>query len=56
MVLPLSYFIQTPFQNWTRERAALIGTALTGGGTSRLIRGVRRRASAARAGGGPAGS
>ena len=28
MVLPLSYFIQTPFQNWTRESASLIGTAM----------------------------
>lgn len=28
MVLPLTYFIQTPFQNWTRESACLIGTAL----------------------------
>ncbi|OYW29677.1 MAG: mechanosensitive ion channel protein MscS [Caulobacter sp. 12-67-6] len=28
MVLPLSYFIQTPFQNWTRESAALIGTVM----------------------------
>lgn len=28
MVLPLSYFIQTPFQNWTRESSALIGTAM----------------------------
>ncbi len=27
MVLPLTYFIQTPFQNWTRETARLIGTA-----------------------------
>ncbi len=27
MVLPLSYFIQQPFQNWTRETARLIGTA-----------------------------
>ena len=27
MVLPLSYFISTPFQNWTRENARLIGTA-----------------------------
>ncbi|MBN9562678.1 MAG: mechanosensitive ion channel family protein [Alphaproteobacteria bacterium] len=25
MVLPLSYFIEHPFQNWTRESAALIG-------------------------------
>ncbi|WP_306414821.1 mechanosensitive ion channel family protein [Brevundimonas aurantiaca] len=28
MVLPLSYFISTPFQNWTRENARLIGTAM----------------------------
>lgn len=28
LVLPLTYFIQTPFQNWTRENAALIGTAM----------------------------
>lgn len=27
MVLPLSYFITKPFQNWTRETARLIGTA-----------------------------
>jgi len=27
MVLPLTYFIQKPFQNWTRENARLIGTA-----------------------------
>lgn len=26
MVLPLSYFIETPFQNWTRNSAALIGS------------------------------
>jgi len=26
LVLPLTYFIQTPFQNWTRETADLIGT------------------------------
>jgi small-conductance mechanosensitive channel len=28
MVLPLSYFIEHPFQNWTREGASLIGTVL----------------------------
>lgn len=28
MVLPLTYFMQTPFQNWTRESASLIGTAM----------------------------
>ena len=27
MVLPLSYFITKPFQNWTRENARLIGSA-----------------------------
>lgn len=28
MILPLSYFITTPFQNWTRETSRLIGTAM----------------------------
>lgn len=28
MILPLTYFIQQPFQNWTRESARLIGTAM----------------------------
>ena len=28
MILPLTYFIQQPFQNWTRESASLIGTAM----------------------------
>ncbi len=28
MILPLSYFIENPFQNWTRESAALIGTVM----------------------------
>lgn len=28
LVVPLTYFIQTPFQNWTRETASLIGTAM----------------------------
>ena len=28
MVLPLSYFIEHPFQNWTREGSALIGTVM----------------------------
>lgn len=27
MILPLTYFIQKPFQNWTRDNASLIGTA-----------------------------
>ncbi|MEK9970702.1 MAG: mechanosensitive ion channel family protein, partial [Ferrovibrio sp.] len=28
MILPLSYFIEKPFQNWTRENADLIGTVM----------------------------
>jgi small-conductance mechanosensitive channel len=28
MILPLSYFIQQPFQNWTRQSANLIGTVM----------------------------
>ncbi|NKC34124.1 mechanosensitive ion channel family protein [Falsiroseomonas selenitidurans] len=28
MVLPLSYFLEHPFQNWTRESSSLIGTAM----------------------------
>jgi small-conductance mechanosensitive channel len=28
MILPLSYFIEHPFQNWTRESSALIGTVM----------------------------
>jgi small-conductance mechanosensitive channel len=28
MILPLTYFIEKPFQNWTRDGSALIGTAM----------------------------
>ena len=28
LVLPLTYFIQNPFQNWTREKAELIGQVI----------------------------
>ena len=28
MIVPLSYFIEKPFQNWTRESSALIGVAM----------------------------
>ncbi|HEY6024872.1 MAG TPA: mechanosensitive ion channel family protein [Pseudolabrys sp.] len=28
MVVPLTYFIEKPFQNWTRETSALIGTVM----------------------------
>ena len=28
MVLPLTYFMEKPFQNWTRESASLIGSVM----------------------------
>ena len=28
LILPLTYFIEKPFQNWTRESSTLIGTVL----------------------------
>lgn len=28
LIVPLTYFIEKPFQNWTRENSALIGTAM----------------------------
>jgi small-conductance mechanosensitive channel len=28
MILPLNYFIEKPFQNWTRESASIIGTVM----------------------------
>jgi small-conductance mechanosensitive channel len=28
MIVPLSYFIEHPFQNWTRENSSLIGTVM----------------------------
>jgi small-conductance mechanosensitive channel len=28
MIVPLTYFIEKPFQNWTRESSTLIGTVL----------------------------
>ena len=28
MIVPLAYFIEKPFQNWTREGSAIIGTVL----------------------------
>lgn len=28
LILPLNYFIEKPFQNWTRESASLIGTVM----------------------------
>jgi len=28
MIVPLAYFIEKPFQNWTRESSAILGTAM----------------------------
>lgn len=28
LIVPLTYFVQTPFQNWTRESASLIGSVM----------------------------
>jgi len=28
LIVPLSYFIETPFQNWTREEASLLGVVM----------------------------
>lgn len=43
MVLPLTYFIQKPFQNWTRESASLIGTAMVYVDYSAPIEVLRRK-------------
>ena len=28
LIVPLTYFIEKPFQNWTREGAAVMGSAM----------------------------
>ena len=43
MILPLTYFIQKPFQNWTRENASLIGTAMVYVDYSAPIEVLRRK-------------
>lgn len=50
MVLPLTYFIQKPFQNWTRESASLIGTAMIYVDYSTPIEPLRRKLSEIAAG------
>jgi small-conductance mechanosensitive channel len=48
MVVPLSYFIERPFQNWTRDAASLIGTVLLhvdyGADVSRIRRKLEKAA------------
>jgi len=43
MVVPLSYFIEKPFQNWTYESAAQIGAVLLRVGYSVSVHRLRRR-------------
>ena len=43
MVVPLSYFIEKPFQNWTYEGAAQIGTILFRVGPSVSVDRLRRK-------------
>jgi small-conductance mechanosensitive channel len=43
MILPLSYFIEKPFQNWTREGASLIGTAFLHVDYTAPVSAMRRR-------------
>ena len=43
MVVPLSYFIEKPFQNWTYEGAAQIGAVLLRVGYTVSVEGVRRK-------------
>ncbi|KQQ34321.1 mechanosensitive ion channel protein MscS [Rhizobium sp. Leaf306] len=43
MILPLSYFIENPFQNWTREGSALIGTVMIYLDYSVPVSAIRRR-------------
>jgi|SRR5579871_6675912 len=44
MVVPLSYFMEKPFQNWTREGSAIIGTVLLYLDYSAPIERIRERA------------
>ena len=44
LILPLSYFIEHPFQNWTRESASLIGSVLVYVDYSVPVQAVREEA------------
>jgi small-conductance mechanosensitive channel len=43
MILPLSYFIENPFQNWTRDSSELIGTVMIYLDYSVPVNAVRRK-------------
>jgi small-conductance mechanosensitive channel len=44
LILPLSYFIERPFQNWTRDSAELIGTVMLYVDYTIPVAAVRRKA------------
>lgn len=44
LIVPLSYFIDNPFQNWTREAASLIGTVLIHLDYTAPVAEIRRKA------------
>ena len=44
LVLPLNYFIEKPFQNWTREGAALIGSVMIYVDYSAPVSAIRQKA------------
>src|SRR5262249_17039404 len=44
MVVPLSYFMEKPFQNWTREGAAILGSVLLYLDYSAPIEAIRAKA------------
>jgi small-conductance mechanosensitive channel len=43
MIVPLTYFIEKPFQNWTRESGALLGSVLIRADYTVPVEEVRRR-------------
>ncbi|WP_334165232.1 mechanosensitive ion channel family protein [Phenylobacterium sp.] len=43
LVVPLTYFLQKPFQNWTRESASLLGTAMVHVDYATPVETVRRK-------------
>jgi small-conductance mechanosensitive channel len=43
LIVPLSYFIEKPFQNWTREKAALLGSVYLYVDYSVPVEAVRKR-------------
>ena len=43
MILPLNYFIERPFQNWTREKSSIIGTVIIYVDYSADVGAIRRK-------------